>query len=58
MFKLMYLLLLVLSKSDEFFLENNETAHVKHVSRMKTVHFIYKIPNVSNTHNRILYDRF
>jgi len=54
----MYFLFIVLSKSDDFFLENNETAHVKHVSRMKTVHFIYKIPNVSNTHNRILYDRF
>lgn len=58
MFKLIYLLFIVLSKSDEFLLENNETVHVKNVSHMKTVHFIYKIPNISNTYNRILYDRF
>ena len=46
MFKLIYFLFLVLSKSDKF-LENNET--VQHV-------LVYKIPNISDTYKRMLYD--
>jgi len=65
MFKLIYLFI-ALSKSDELFLENNQTSnvshvkHVKHGSHMKILNFVYKIPvpNISHTYNRILYDGF